>query len=338
MKPFEQLSERGQAQRLQPMALEALKNYDLDVADVRLITNEYNGIFRLETTGGERWILRVCRPGERTPDEILSEMEWLAALRRDTDMIVPKPLETREGKLTCRVAVPGVPETRTCVVFSWLDGRGVSDRPPQATARRMGAAMADLHAHAAAFRPSNADALGKLDTVWPFGKPEIIYSDEPDDVFTPERRELIRGIAERVQNEIDQLHAAANGARFIHCDLHQWNVKTHQGSIRLLDFDDCTFGSPLQDIAISNYYLQGYRDTDALREQFRLGYEERRSWPEQWLGQIDLLMVGRRLDLLNWIINRGGAIWANKLPDQMARIEERLREYVELAEMRRGAN
>ena len=50
MKPYRNLTERGQARRLRPLAWNALQQYDLDVARLRLVTNDMNGIFRLDTS------------------------------------------------------------------------------------------------------------------------------------------------------------------------------------------------------------------------------------------------------------------------------------------------
>jgi hypothetical protein len=115
MKPFHALTNRGQAGRLRRLALAALQQYDLPVRRVRLITNDLNGIFRLDTAGGERYMLRVSLPGAtgHSLAEIRSEMIWLEALHRDTDLVnfilqdpnpdyrerVPQFVERAEGRL-----------------------------------------------------------------------------------------------------------------------------------------------------------------------------------------------------------------------------------------------
>ena len=62
MKSFSTLTVLGQARRLRTLALNALQSYDLDVARLRLVTNEFNGIFRVDTTDGQKFILRVTLP------------------------------------------------------------------------------------------------------------------------------------------------------------------------------------------------------------------------------------------------------------------------------------
>lgn len=66
---------------------EALASYNLDVARLRLIMNDVNGIFRIDAADGSRFILRVTAPeGGHGIDHVAAEMDWLAALARDTDL------------------------------------------------------------------------------------------------------------------------------------------------------------------------------------------------------------------------------------------------------------
>ena len=78
MKSFRNLTELGQARRLRPLAWNALQQYDLEVARLHLVTNDLNCIFRIDTTQGEKYILRVTLPeGGHTRDHVAAEMDWL---------------------------------------------------------------------------------------------------------------------------------------------------------------------------------------------------------------------------------------------------------------------
>jgi Ser/Thr protein kinase RdoA (MazF antagonist) len=111
MKPYSALTELGQARRLRPLALNALKPYNLEVRCLRLLTNDINGIFRVDTTDSQKFILRVTLPeGGHNLDHVAAEMDWLAALARDTTLSVPRPLPARDGRLVVEAAAPGVPQ------------------------------------------------------------------------------------------------------------------------------------------------------------------------------------------------------------------------------------
>ena len=115
MKPFTQLTGRGQARRLRQVALNALELYDLQVARLRLITNSFNCIFRIDTVGGEKYILRVTLPeGGHNRESTHAELAWMAALSRDTDLSIPAPLAAHSGEMLVEVEAEGVPQSRLC--------------------------------------------------------------------------------------------------------------------------------------------------------------------------------------------------------------------------------
>ncbi len=279
--------------RLRTMARAALAHYDLDVRSVRLITNATNGIFRVDTACGEIHVLRISDPkGCHDVDEIRSEMMWLGALRRDTDLGVPLPLETKDGALAATIRVDGVPEPRHCVVFSWLLGSDLADRLSLDTATRFGVLAAGLHEHAASFVPPPGFRVRSLDGVFPytdptfsFVEPVVLFDESNAEVVPAERRDVFRRTIDRVQEELDRVRAEGGPPRVTHNDLHQWNVKVCRGRLRVLDFEDLAWGHPVQDVATTLYYVEDVDGHEELWDAFRHGYERVAEWPETRPGQ-----------------------------------------------------
>ena len=54
MKPFDQLTERGQLRRLRSLALTALAAYDVDVARVEFVAVHTNTLFRVRSADGQK--------------------------------------------------------------------------------------------------------------------------------------------------------------------------------------------------------------------------------------------------------------------------------------------
>jgi Ser/Thr protein kinase RdoA (MazF antagonist) len=114
---FASLGLRGQVSRLEQMARVALRNFDLPPADLKPLAHMQNTTFRV-TAGDQRYVLRIHPPGDMAGDlarsvpSVRSEMEWLTALRRDTALVVPEPVPTREGALVIVVETEEVPEPR----------------------------------------------------------------------------------------------------------------------------------------------------------------------------------------------------------------------------------
>src|SRR5689334_8273934 len=92
---FEHLSPQRQVGRMRNVASTALAAYDLPVARLRLLKHRHNTTFRVDAVDGQRYVLRIHRAGTPTVASVGAELAWLMALRRDTNLEVPAPVETR---------------------------------------------------------------------------------------------------------------------------------------------------------------------------------------------------------------------------------------------------
>jgi len=327
VKPFAQLTERGQARRLRVLAQNALQAYDLDVARLSLVTNSMNGIFRVDTRSGQRFILRVSVPeGGHTLDHVAAEMDWLAALARDTALSVPRPVPARDGARVVAAEAPGVPEARLCAVFSWVPGTDLAKHITPANLSRLGELMAGLHEHARGYQPPAGLALLRFDRVFPFPEPVILFEPRFADLFPPERLALYRRAEAWAQAALHQLQASGEPMRLLHGDLHQWNVRCARGGLSPIDFEDLMWGWPVQDIATSLYYfLEPEADYPQLRAAFEQGYRRRAPWPERHPGEIDAFIAARGLGLVNFILTHPNPAWKARASEFVERIEQRLR-------------
>ena len=325
MKPYRTLTERGQARRLQPLAWNALQQYDLDVARLRLVTNDLNGIFRLDTSRGEKYILRVTLPeGGHTRDHVTAEMHWLRALARDTGLSVPRPLPARDGALVVEAEAPGVPQPRLCAVFSWVPGSDLAEHLSPANLAKLGELMARLHQHALTYRPPAGLELLHYARVFPFPEPVILFEPCFAHLFPPERRAVFKQAIQWAQTAIDRLQANGEPMRILHNDLHQWNVRIYRGRLSPIDFEDLMWGWPVQDIATTLYYHldNGYDDA---RQAFQEGYTRISPWPERYPGEIGAFLAAQALGMANFILNDPNPGWKIQAPEFIARIEKRLR-------------
>src|SRR5215211_5690700 len=165
MKLFELLTNAGQLQRLRRLAVDALTAYDIRESRLTPLQHEGNTTFRVDLANGERYVLRIQHPTLRTIEAVRSEMMWLAALRQETDFVVPEPIPTRDGNLLTIANVTEVPEPRICVLFRWIDGRFLDARLTPSHLARVGAFMAGLQLHGAQFRPPGGFVRGRLDNL-----------------------------------------------------------------------------------------------------------------------------------------------------------------------------
>jgi len=324
MKPYSALTVRGQARRLRQLAHNALTHYELDVARLRLVTNDMNGIFRIDTRDGQKYILRVTLPeGGHDHDHVAAEMDWLAALARDTTLSVPRPLPARDGSLVIEAGAGGVPEARLCEVFSWVDGKDLAEDMSASNISKLGELMAGLHAHALTYRPPSDLSLLRFDRVFPFPEPVVLFDEQFSPLFPAARRAVYeKGIA-WAQEAIDRLKVSGEPMRIIHGDLHQWNVRNKRGVLSPIDFEDLMLGWPVQDIATTLYYFDS-KDFDVLRAAFQKGYTRHSPWPERHTGEIDSFIAARGIGLANFVLNDPNPAWREQAREFIERVEKRL--------------
>ena len=92
---FSGLTRLGQTRRLRVLANEALADYDLTWTRLRLLSNEWNCTFRVDTPGGPR-ALRVMRRDAAIADQkVRSEDEFVSALAADTGIGLSRMIPTR---------------------------------------------------------------------------------------------------------------------------------------------------------------------------------------------------------------------------------------------------
>ncbi|MEO6462389.1 MAG: phosphotransferase [Candidatus Eisenbacteria bacterium] len=320
--------EASRTRRLGRLARRALDAYDLGVARLSALAVNQNWMYRLDAADGRRFVVRVNRPGMRSVLDIASEMHWLAALGRDTDLLVPLPLADRAaGYVQVLDADDGTPHAIS--VFSWIDGATVGGTVRPTTARAMGAALGHLQDHADRFRPPATFTESRLSSVWTFGRrPAELAADAPPHPWFPRARAaLIDRTAARVQAQIDTLQADRAALRYLHIDLHSANVKRvpgGDGRLALLDFDDSRWAHPVQDVAIALYYLWVRPDGPALWDAFCAGYAAVRGDVPADRATLERLVAGRQVDQLAFVLE-ARLLADHAMPSWLDRVEERLR-------------
>ena len=306
-KSFQDLTPRGRLQRLRRLALQALGEYDLAVKRVRPAANGLNALFRVETEAGETYALRISHPTWRTDEDLNSELLWLEALGRDTEIGAPVPIRTRRGERMTGVAVEGVPERRRCVLMSWIPGVNLIDRLTEPNLRQLGELAARLHDHAARFSPPRGFTRRRLSGTLARGEEALLFADASRPAYTDEQWDLFRRVEQQVGEGFARLYSAPSGLRPLHNDLHQENVKVARGRLRPFDFEDVIWGYPVQDIAMTFYDLLYYTRINVpeyrqLRAAFREGYSRWLPWPEAYEGETDLFIAGRMLWRTNYVL------------------------------------
>ena len=300
MKPYEQLTFRGKLRRLRGLVVDALRQFGIDVARLKLIGYDTNVMYRAWAMDGQQYALRLANPAWRSAETAVSEAIWLDALANDTDTPVPQMMRTPAGEAVVFPQAKGAPDDRHAVLMSWLPGMLLGKRLSAPNLTKMGELFGKLHNHGATWQPPSGFTTQRFDQMLSRGEPNVLFAEDSLTVYSAQTERLLRQLAEQVA----EVYAALDPAdlRVIHCDLWHDNIKIHRGQLYPFDFEDTIWGFRLHDIAMA--MLDLYEDVESteryekLFAAFRAGYEKYLPWPE---GEVVLLQFGRLLWKTNWI-------------------------------------
>jgi Ser/Thr protein kinase RdoA (MazF antagonist) len=309
MKPYDELTRKGQLRRLRRLAEQALEDYGLGGAKLTFQHYEGNAIFRVDVDGPvqdecgiyvpNRYNMRIL--SMNNPEMTASELVWLAALKGG-GFPVPEPVETVDGSYLKTVTTPGVPHGRVVSLMRWVDGRKLTKRGiRQQHIRAWGALMGRLHKFAAGWTPPEGFNRFVWDWDGILGNAVLRTPvDELVDLMPEKFRVPFVTISNRTREAMDALGKGSDAFGMIHTDMYLENVLFKGGEPRAIDFEDCGFGYWLYDIGI---VLSDWLWDEAypwVRESFLEAYLEVHSLPEEQLKYLDLFTAGRFADFTLW--------------------------------------
>lgn len=318
MKPFEELTVRGRIRRLRRQAQVTLEAYGLSKADMVFLGYSGNAHYRVDTSRcapkesdeGQYWanhyILRLHQPNYQTSQAIRSELLWLQALLRDTDVVVPEPIENSEGELVTITDIPGLPTPQYATILRWVKGRKTTKQTRDFHFKALGRLAAELHNHSSRWQPPKEftrvhyDWDGLFSDSGLFNLPASRLWDSIPDQY----REPFESVTDQVRNAMNEMGKGPEAYGLIHADLClDVNMLWYRGDIRPIDFDDSAYGYWIYDLAIPVAELQDNETRHNFLDALREGYTERRQMPITQWKQLDLFVAAWHATALLYAIN-----------------------------------
>jgi Ser/Thr protein kinase RdoA (MazF antagonist) len=315
------LSDDEQVEALRPAARAAAEAFGLEVARLDLAAHAYNTTFDVGTADGRRYALRLNTNSTSTPAEVLAQQAWQLDIARTTPVRVPVPLADPSGRWFVEVPSELFGRPLTCTAAGWLDGRDV-EQPDEVQAHELGRAMALLHDQAAGWSLPRGGTMPVFDEPL-FGDPDRLSTAAGLDA---EGHEVVARARARSVAAFDRVHGAGP-VHALHADLHGGNLKWHEGRLAVFDFDDCGFGTPALDLAISAFYLRG---GDPRPEQaVRAGYAQVRPLPDVDPADLEALVAARQLLLSNDLLGTTTAEMRAEADRYLVTTVDRLRHWLD---------
>jgi len=292
--PFHRLPEEERRTRYKRLARRALAAYAMEDAPLSFLAENRNVTYQVRV-GGEQFALRICDAG-REREELLPELLWLVAIRRDTQLVVPEPLLATDGEILRSVSVPGVPGFHPCVLFSWVDGEELNDEPTPEQMRVLGRFTAALHQHGKAHRLEGARCAGSetLDAAVPDRTP-VPYDAEVDVA-------VFRTAIPRIRASMNALGNGADAIGSIHGNLQPSNVLFSGDEARAIGFAACHSGYYAYDLATICDALEGKEAFSELRAALLAGYENLHPLPSNLHRHLQAFAALRTIDTVRRVL------------------------------------
>jgi len=314
--------EEYQNDSLKKFALVVLENYQISVKSIELINYENNATFKITATDETQYAFRININSPRSKENIKAEVAYVKFLNNSDLIKTARPISNKHGSYITTFFHQEIGRDLNSVMYSWLDGVDVGDDPTPTQLRALGVAMAHMHNLSVDFAlPDNSQPPTFTDPFW--GSPDLLRGE--DSRLSDEHKKLVIDAFDEVTRRTNDLFEK-NKAHVIHADLHGWNLKWNLDQLSIFDFDDCGIGLPIQDIATALYYLDTPEQDQALLE----GYKSVKPLPKYEEKDLEMLLMHRRLLLLNYLYETMKAEHASILPDYLEETIRRVKVFLEI--------
>lgn len=254
--------------------------------------------------GARRLVLRVHRAGYHTRTEILSELDWIAALYDAGTVVTAQPVARVDGE---RLSFIGRDGQQHCVsAFSFLEGQEPKvGHHLTARFNELGAINARLHQHAKAWRRPVGFARKRWDFDLMFGA-QPIWGDWRaayegiDDIV------LLEGLEATLRSRLDAYGDGPDRFGLIHGDLRVANLLDDGQRLAVIDFDDCGFSWFAYDFAAAISFHEEDESVPALQDAWLNGYRSVASFGVEDEAILPTMIMARRLLLTAWLASRAG--------------------------------
>lgn len=282
-----------------------VRHYDFSAdATVSLLSESENRVYLVrDPARPDPYVIRVNsgRLAYHTPPMIASELRWLMALRRDTDIVVPQVLAAKDGSLVQTFDAPGLDKPRHAAIYSFLTGTEPPEDVLSPGFERLGEISARMHDHAKSWTPPANFSR-------PSWTPDVMLEDrmnwgawQTGHGVEGETLALLSRLDDAVRRRLAALPTGRKHFGLIHADLRLANLLVEGDRTAIIDFDDCGFGWYLYDLAAALSFLEERPDAPELIACWLKGYRKVAEVPAEIEREIPTLIMLRRLQLIGWV-------------------------------------
>jgi Ser/Thr protein kinase RdoA (MazF antagonist) len=301
------------------LARQALPAYGIAPdTELDLINLSENATFFVGGGGtGDPAVLRLHRPGYHNEPEIVSELRWAEALRREAGVTTPTAIPATDGRLIVTVQLDGAP--RHVVLFHRIPGHEPEPGELDDAFAVLGAVTARMHEHSISWARPADFGRPRWDLATTLGASPVWGSWKQAPDLDDDERLVLQTAADLVTRRLERFGTSRDRFGLIHADLRLANLLVDGDGAAVIDFDDCGDGWFLYDLAAALSFLEHTQQAPALIDSWLTGYRKIRGLSDREEREIPTFVMLRRLMLLAWVGSHQGTELAAELGAEFCR-------------------
>ncbi|WP_077595985.1 phosphotransferase [Oceanobacillus kimchii] len=226
--------------------------YNIDVKNVVFLGRSDNVTFRVDTLRN-KYLLKL-HLGSNSKSMIESELMWLEAINKDTNLKVQSPIKNLEGKFVTNL-IDRTDNHSFWTLQSWIEGELLQEQPTDQEIKELAHLMVTLHDHATHWNVPESFSRPIFNTEHLVNSSEQLSKLIQVNVLTSEHYEIFQKVTNKILPVIHIQDINSNTWGMIHSDLHEGNYVIDNGKPYAIDFSGCGFGFYLFDIAETFLHL-----------------------------------------------------------------------------------
>jgi Ser/Thr protein kinase RdoA (MazF antagonist) len=282
-------------------------------AEISLLNISENATYRMQDRiGGQDLVIRVHRPDYNTETEILSELAWIEALRRDGVVPTPRPIPAQDGSLLQTFSDGHA--RRHVVAFEYMSGTEPTVGSDLVEwYGELGQITARLHHHSRAWqRPAHF-----VRKVWDFDRiigPNAHWGPWQAALgLTTDGSDILTRTHHLLASQTEAYGQSPDRFGLVHCDMRTANLLVDADRLGVIDFDDCGLSWFAYDFAAAVSFMEHEPVIPELMAAWIDGYRREAPLPPEQEAALPMFVMLRRMQLTAWIASHAETPTARSL-------------------------
>ncbi len=304
MKAFKDLTPQGKKLRLRKVIEIGLKSYDLDIVGFHFFEEATNMLYKCLASDGSLYMLKIFDEINSTYEDNLVEVFMIDTLRDRSDVFLPEVVAAKDGQEIIRVESKYTDIPKRMVIYKWVSGQPFDEHETMEGFYALGQTMAKMHKATTGLKVPKHLNPKRFDKVYYFKDEKAVYHEEKYKAFVTDAfKETMDKLVPYTDAYLAKLFKE-DGMQLIHGDLNPWNIMIADDKIKIIDFEDTSYGYALQDIGIALFYYRFdenfvYED---VKDMILKGYQSVSPLPDMTNDDLEMIILARRLNFMNYIL------------------------------------